>query len=519
MRMVAWVGGRKSPYTPSIRPYTSEYTAVSSEVYGKNTSPILRVYCPIPQKVYIATHRCACMELAFWFFDPPPIFRVLNSFFYIPWAHGTTRYMCQNGCFGGVLLVCQIMLTIRETGTKLPRKFVLGIPLLDPLGKRVLLQAVVSTFQISTQVPALYREFLCKFVVCVCKSTPSVMSVCQSYKPELTTDAFERKLRDNEWHCNFIELHAKFGVPLVNGHVFTRNFRWLGLLSPAFEPEVFEQNMKNRSVPSWRAVSHTLAKEMNRALTNLHFLSPASRATLTAHILNEAQKVFVRATSQCPRKHHVSVVQQQVKLLPPSFVLGPFDKGTSKLWMACEGYFFPQFHSNFYQAPKRFTEIIRSQSHLHASTELYNYLVSGAGAYLRTKVTPQPPVPLCDPLRHCVTERLTHISSLVKKHNAWCKENQKPKQAVLPMSNECRGFLTQLVDQGSRKLKSCKNQPCESQGTNSHSVRSLTRTPRERLPGVARGAPPQQSHTNVCDCRWMVRPPPEPPPDQPPCAR
>jgi hypothetical protein len=44
MRMVAWVEGRKSPYTPSIRPYTSEYTAVYSEVYGKNTSPILRVY-------------------------------------------------------------------------------------------------------------------------------------------------------------------------------------------------------------------------------------------------------------------------------------------------------------------------------------------------------------------------------------------------------------------------------------------------------------------------------------------
>ena len=51
MRMVAWVGGTKSPYTPSMRPYTSQYTAVYSEVYGKNTSPILRVYCPIPQKV------------------------------------------------------------------------------------------------------------------------------------------------------------------------------------------------------------------------------------------------------------------------------------------------------------------------------------------------------------------------------------------------------------------------------------------------------------------------------------
>ena len=47
------------------------------------------------------------------FLTPPPlIFSVLNSFFYIPWAHGTTRYTCQNGCFGGVFLVCQVMLTI-----------------------------------------------------------------------------------------------------------------------------------------------------------------------------------------------------------------------------------------------------------------------------------------------------------------------------------------------------------------------------------------------------------------------
>ena len=38
MRMVVWVGGRKSPYTPSIRLYTSEYRAVYSKVYGKNTS-------------------------------------------------------------------------------------------------------------------------------------------------------------------------------------------------------------------------------------------------------------------------------------------------------------------------------------------------------------------------------------------------------------------------------------------------------------------------------------------------
>ena len=44
MRMVAWVEGRKSLYTPSIRPYTSEYTAVYFRIrqeYFSNTSSIL----------------------------------------------------------------------------------------------------------------------------------------------------------------------------------------------------------------------------------------------------------------------------------------------------------------------------------------------------------------------------------------------------------------------------------------------------------------------------------------------
>ena len=46
------------------------------------------------------------------FLTPPPYFQGAKLIFYIPWAHGTTRYMCQNGCFGGVFLVCQVVLTI-----------------------------------------------------------------------------------------------------------------------------------------------------------------------------------------------------------------------------------------------------------------------------------------------------------------------------------------------------------------------------------------------------------------------
>ena len=46
------MGGRqKVPVYSEYTTFTSEYTAVDSEVDGKSTSPILRLYFPIPQKV------------------------------------------------------------------------------------------------------------------------------------------------------------------------------------------------------------------------------------------------------------------------------------------------------------------------------------------------------------------------------------------------------------------------------------------------------------------------------------
>ena len=38
MRMVAWVQGRKSPFPPSIQPYTSQDTAVPMCSFGSGTS-------------------------------------------------------------------------------------------------------------------------------------------------------------------------------------------------------------------------------------------------------------------------------------------------------------------------------------------------------------------------------------------------------------------------------------------------------------------------------------------------
>ena len=194
----------------------------------------------------------------------------------------------------------------RRNGTYsgiMPRKFVLGILLLDPQGKDTLLKGVVSTFQLSTQVPALYQEFLCKSVVCVRKSTPFVITICQSYKLVITTDEFEYRLTSNKWHCCYSEVHSRFGVPLVNGHVFTR-FQWLRHLSPSVDPAVFEENMKNRTVPPW-----SLAHDVEQAQKELHFLATVACVTLTANILSKAHAAQRRATAQCPSKHHASVQQ------------------------------------------------------------------------------------------------------------------------------------------------------------------------------------------------------------------
>ena len=83
-------------------PVYSKYTAVYFQVYGRilrsirqeyfsNTSSILintSKKCRLPHTgVGVWNRLCGFLTLR------PPNFRVLNSFFHIPWAHRTTRYM------------------------------------------------------------------------------------------------------------------------------------------------------------------------------------------------------------------------------------------------------------------------------------------------------------------------------------------------------------------------------------------------------------------------------------------
>ena len=202
-------------------------------------------------------------------------------------------------------------------------------------------------------------------------------------------------------------------------------------------------------------------------------------------------------------------------MLPDNIVLGPFEKGTSKLWMACEGYFFPQFYSNFYDAPKHFTEIVRSDSHAHAAAELYNYMLTGARAYVNGQTTPKPLVPMCEPLQARVTEKFEHISSSLHEHNQWCKDNKQPRQMVSSMSNTARSCGTKLVDQGCRKLCSGTIEQKTSTRGCTNDVPALVHglhTPRERYPGVVRRPSSAAARPPLCDCRAMTRPPPEPPP-------
>ena len=89
MRMVAWMGGRKSPYTPSIRPYTSEYTAV----YSKYTARILLQYFEYTAQ-YLKKCRLPHIGVGVWnwlsgFLTPPPYFQGAKLIFFV--SHGHTE--------------------------------------------------------------------------------------------------------------------------------------------------------------------------------------------------------------------------------------------------------------------------------------------------------------------------------------------------------------------------------------------------------------------------------------------
>ena len=184
-------------------------------------------------------------------------------------------------------------------------------------------------------------------------------------------------------------LHARFGVPLINGHCVTRDFGWVTEYNSMLHPTFFSQCMKNASVPEWTAVENAVTKGICNALRGITVVPIEEVETLALSIVRDAKARYTVRSGQFLRFFRIAEIRKQLALMPESWVFGQFDKGTTVLHGTCRGYFYSQFQQNIFKSPKRFHELERFVTPREGSQQLYALIVGTAHRFFIRTHLPQ----------------------------------------------------------------------------------------------------------------------------------
>ena len=192
----------------------------------------------------------------------------------------------------------------------------------SPPLKKHILSVFESAVKREPNIPFAMKQYLCSTFRVVSKSVPKAGQFCQSYRPRISTRAM-RDYVQNPPKCSCADLHARYGVPVVEGHCFTRSFEWLSNQFPSHgKPAVLHQNLKNGLLPSWRSIYKDASTQISRALDDINRLSALERRRVVSEVLNTLRREYMSMKSSTPDTHTVTAMQSQLQLLPREWVCG-----------------------------------------------------------------------------------------------------------------------------------------------------------------------------------------------------
>ena len=178
----------------------------------------------------------------------------------------------------------------RDTGTLIHRSMTVRVPLASVPMKRKITEHIQRVFMSHEKVPELYRQFLASSIPCVRGQVPKFGDFCKTYRPHISTDQLVHDVvtANTEDVCNCQHMHKCFGLPLVNGHVFTRDFSWVNGYDsdPCLSADLFHQNLKNPLLPSWGMVARSTTRELHRTLKTVHGMSTQARLQVIIQVLD-----------------------------------------------------------------------------------------------------------------------------------------------------------------------------------------------------------------------------------------
>ena len=212
----------------------------------------------------------------------------------------------------------------RDTGVQIIPSLVFKVPCLTPSLKQTLSRALKDTLLSSPNIPPAYAQYLCTVLTLVSVRTKLVGDVLNTHKLHITTGKMWQILEQNRCDCS--AMHDTYGVPLVDGHCFTRSFQNFQPLIGAGGVECLQQNLKHATIPGWKTVGRYCERPLQRALHGIPGLSTLQRDDLLVHCMNAIQQHVKGLRDQHPPQYHESTLRKVKATLPPDWVFGPFDK-------------------------------------------------------------------------------------------------------------------------------------------------------------------------------------------------
>ena len=303
--------------------------------------------------------------------------------------------------------------------------------------------------------PTALKDYLVSCITLVRQKTPTVGDLCKSFQLRVPTDDVHTACSTPP-PCECAHLAEKYGIPLVDGHCVTRDFKWLSDFSAGTDPAALTQNLKNALLPQWHRVRDDVHSNLRKTLRDIPILG--NKDDLSLSVMAAIQGFYQNLMATTPTTHNLTHVKQQLKRLPPSRVTGWFDKGTSALWAGCKNFWYPRFQKAFFQQPKRFSELLRTPSPADASEQAFRYIVSGARMFLSQKPHPSCDAHLEPGLVEPLTDRVHPARDDIPEIYTTSEEFTETWQQAL---DACGGKLVRYAD-GTAPLHTCRASPTKS---------------------------------------------------------
>ena len=246
----------------------------------------------------------------------------------------------------------------------IPYRIPVKIPLLTPDLKNQFSAAVDTAIDRHSAWPPHLRAYLKSRVQLIRSKTKTVSDIL--LKNPLTALPTSAISQDHTGPC---PCHAWAHLPnvhMVNNHIVFRDPHVLRHMSPKIAPEVFEQNLQNASVPSWKGFTKMLHENQR----TLHTAMPDARQYTSVDIMSDVLKVcepiYQKSAYSHPKLVYEPFLRKQQQLIPSFIVPSALDKSPQVPIFACAKFWLTVNRSTFSESP-RYQELLRFHSRDDAS--------------------------------------------------------------------------------------------------------------------------------------------------------